>query len=108
MFTVAVDQGRTVVFLKVTDTSPFIGMPNAIIEPDLAALRGVHPHKIKIVSGRIIPKTEAELPSSISIPFQYHGIGKTVISRDRIRDWRVVGALVVLIFTLFGLSVYLK
>lgn len=110
MYTVAIDQNDSVVLLKVTDTAPFRGMPNAVIEPDLRSLRGAHLHDLKIVRGKLVYKTEAERKDAIMSPnFKYKGFKKYQPQRVHIRyDHRTTAALVLLIFVMFGLAVYLK
>ena len=49
--------------LKVSDLTPFIGMKNVAIDPDLTELlnKGVKPHHWKLVDGVVVKKSEAEM-----------------------------------------------
>jgi hypothetical protein len=110
LFTVAIDQKSSVVLIKVTDVSPFKGMKNAVIEPNMTLLRGVHLHDLKIVDSVLKFKTQAEKDSMVlSKDFKYAGLSAFKVKHVIIRkDHRVTAALVALIFVMFGLAVYLK
>lgn len=45
---------------NVPDASIFEGMKNAVIDPDLSAVKGLAPHHWKLEAGKIVPMKTAE------------------------------------------------
>lgn len=46
--------------LVVQDATPYEGLANTAINPDLTGVAGVPPHLWKLENGRVMPMTEAE------------------------------------------------
>lgn len=52
--------------VKCLDASPYQALPNAVIDPDFSAVKGIAPHFWKLVDGKIQPMSESERRTRLS------------------------------------------